>query len=1083
MYPANPRLPRISVVVPSYNQGHFLGEALESVFRQGYPDLEVVVMDGGSTDESVSVIRSYSDRLSYWQSQKDGGQSAAINAGVERCTGDLVAWLNSDDYYWGDALWTVGRAHAAHPGFGLYVGNGFRYTQATSTYTPFSRRHTALNREALLHGLDYILQPACFFRRGVWGEVGGLNPELNFCMDWDLLLRIAGRHPAVLINEFLAVSREYEGTKTAGGAMRRVEEIGRMIREHTRTEITPGTLTYLLETLLGVTVGQNLDATRHHLWTALLTVQGEFLRRFGSADSFPAASDPQDRTYIPLPQPALPCPAHDPSGGPAELPTVSIITPSFNQAAYLGQTLESVLNQDYPHLETIVMDGGSSDGSVDVLREYGPRLTHWVSERDRGPAHAINKGFARATGDILAWVNSDDLLTPGAVREAVRLFEEDPELDLVYGNAVYIDERNELFVADHGHCRTGLYYGDMQPTGHIPRYWNYVHAVPQPTVFFRRRLLEACGALDENYQFIFDFELFYRFGQKARVRKLERTQALYRIHTQSKTSDWNQFLVELYRFSRPLWPGRRTPEFRGYLRDYVGHYMKRRHGGVTRGRRFWLRAGLTALSVLTRVGNPEAPLRSAKKAAPKKIAPGKPVLLALPDAPRRAAPVVAPRRPRPRMRTLFCSFRLPYHPGHSGGEIRDFHIVRHLLDLSQVRYFALYPSLPEGREDVLGPHLSGADVPAEPFHVTPAPVAPARSRAGRLLDRVRRRPAPAGEPFHQDAAHRIPYVEARRADLQAALEEEPDFLFVSPQPNPAALRLNAQATRTRLILATYDVESVRMQRLAAASARGQRRAARQEATRARQFEAANLACYDGVIAVSDLDKQVFVNEFGIPAERVLVVENGVDLNYFSFTPRVPNEQKAVLFVGSLGYHPNRQAALRLVNRIMPRVWQSHPRANLWIVGPDADGALLARHDGERVFVTGRVEDVRPYLASASLLCVPLLAGSGTKYKVVEAMAAGLPVVGSPLASEGLDITDGRHLLVGESDAQLADAVLRILNDTGLAGRLAEQGRAFVERQHSWDIALSGLSGWLAELAARPKRNSPEWIRPVVSKAA
>src|SRR4051812_44681642 len=167
MSPYRP-LPRISVVVPSYNQGQFLGEALQSIFRQGYPDLEVVVMDGGSTDDSVSVLRSFAPRLKYWQSQKDGGQSAAINAGLRHCSGDLVAWLNSDDFYWGDALWTVGRAYAAHPGFGLYIGNGFRYDQAADSYTPFRRRHLALNRTALLHGLDYVLQPATFFLRQAW---------------------------------------------------------------------------------------------------------------------------------------------------------------------------------------------------------------------------------------------------------------------------------------------------------------------------------------------------------------------------------------------------------------------------------------------------------------------------------------------------------------------------------------------------------------------------------------------------------------------------------------------------------------------------------------------------------------------------------------------------------------------------------------------------------------------------------------------------------------------------------------------------------------------------------------------------
>src|SRR5260370_33326800 len=115
MATSNSKLPLISVVVPSYNQARFLAEALDSIFRQGYPRLEVVVMDGGSSDDSVAVIESYQARLKFWQSRPDGGQSAAINAGVAHCTRDLVAWLNSDDFYRGDAPPTVGRRYQAYP--------------------------------------------------------------------------------------------------------------------------------------------------------------------------------------------------------------------------------------------------------------------------------------------------------------------------------------------------------------------------------------------------------------------------------------------------------------------------------------------------------------------------------------------------------------------------------------------------------------------------------------------------------------------------------------------------------------------------------------------------------------------------------------------------------------------------------------------------------------------------------------------------------------------------------------------------------------------------------------------------------
>jgi glycosyltransferase involved in cell wall biosynthesis len=592
----------IGIVVPSFNQGAFLGEALESIFRQDYPSLEVVVMDGGSTDESVDIIRSYRARLKYWQSQPDDGQSAAINEGVRRVTSELVGWLNSDDFYWGDSLWTVARAYQAHPDHGLYIGNGFRYDQREGTFRPFCMRHLAFNRDALINGLDYVLQPSTFFLREAWDEVNGLDASLEFTMDWDAILRIAERRTAVLINEFLAVSREYEQTKSSSGAMRRAEEIRRVVRKHAGRQITPGSLYYLLETLLSV-ADETAPHLREHLWGAMQPLRSEFARRWGNADSFPQVSDGCDSVYLPFP-------TSNPLQRPMllegdTLPSISIVMPSLNQAEFLPRALDSVFNQSYPRLEFLVYDGGSSDGSCEILRRRARQLAHWVSEPDRGPAHAINKGLKRATGEILGWLSSDDMLSEGALWEVAKAFAADPNLDLVYGNALYIDERDQLFLADHSSHKTALYYGSMQSWSDIPWYWRYVHAVPQPTVFFRRRLLESCNNLDESYRFIFDFELFHRFVALAKVKKLERVQAFYRIHSSSKSSDWNQFLIELYRFSRPYWPQRISPRFYEIFWDYLHHYFKRRFGERPRSYREWAESLLVSGSLLTKIGNPE----------------------------------------------------------------------------------------------------------------------------------------------------------------------------------------------------------------------------------------------------------------------------------------------------------------------------------------------------------------------------------------------------------------------------------------------------------------------------------------------
>jgi glycosyltransferase involved in cell wall biosynthesis len=1075
------KLPLISIVVPSYNQGCYLREALESIFRQEYPRLEVIVMDGGSNDDSVAIIRSFLDRIKHWQSQPDEGQSSAINQGIQYCTGDLVAWLNSDDYYWGDAFWKVGRAYSAFPDHGLYIGNGFRYIQREQKYQPFCRYHLALNREALIRGLDYILQPATFFNRSVWQRVGGLNANLRFCMDWDIIIRIASKHPAVLINDFLAVSREYEETKTNSGRMMRAVEICRMVQTHSGCEVTPGSLYFLLETLLGVTEDTASPELRRHLHEGIVAIRHDFARTYGNHDGFPETGDPQDHTHLPIASHDVPQRVY--LLNDLRLPSISIVTPSFNQAAFLGRTLESILSQGYPKLETLVFDGGSSDGSIEVLKQYEDRLSYWESERDRGPAHAINKGLKRATGEIVGWLNSDDLLASDALWEVGRAFAKDPDLDMVYANAVYIDENDRLLVVDHGSYRTGLYRGEMQPLEQIPAYWSYIHSVPQPTVFFRRRLLESCGYLDESFHYIFDFELFWRFCWKAKIKKIERTQAFYRIHAASKTSDWNKFLVELYRFSRPWWPKVFSPHFFGTFRDFIKSYMNRRFGSRSQDFWFWGAAALVGLSAITSIGNPEAlqlRLPSRKRELrqpsppPQRKPDGKPggLFNRTPDSPS----LVIERNHLP-YRSFFSSYYLPLYPGYSGGEIRDFHLLKHLLSISSVEFFSSFDSIPDQRKDLLSPYLDAVHSPETICARRPELLDPRSFRMlgrARLVNRLRRSGIPVvGPRYHLDASEKAPHVNAHSRNVieEALRSRQPDFLFVSPQTNPLALALATHGLDTRLILASYDVEAVRVQRIAASQSGLQRLAMSLEARRAVSFERDNLARFDGIIAVSKLDKDIFISSYAFPAERVVVIENGVDPNYFRFTERKKMDRPHVVFVGSLGYLPNQQAAWRLLKQIMPLVWRRYPDAAVSIVGQCPEQGLVAQDDGRRIFVTGRVEDVRPYLADASLVCIPLISGSGTKYKVLEAMSAGVPVVCSPLAAEGLDLEDGTHLLVSHSDEQFAAAIGRLLADPAMSTAIARQAREQIVFRYAWDANLSNLDDWLDTLHLMPRRTN------------
>lgn len=200
---------------------------------------------------------------------------------------------------------------------------------------------------------------------------------------------------------------------------------------------------------------------------------------------------------------------------------VSIITPSFNQAAYLEQTILSVLEQDYLHIEYLVVDGASTDASVDIIRKYESKLAWWVSEKDAGQADAINKGFARATGDVIAWLNSDDYYLAGAVSAAVKIFEEHPEVVLVYGNMLAVDE--------HGKTFNALNYKQLTLEDLL-----CFQIIGQPAVFMRRAALQSAGKLDPAYHFMLDHHLWIRIAQLGKILHANQTWSAARYHAEAK---------------------------------------------------------------------------------------------------------------------------------------------------------------------------------------------------------------------------------------------------------------------------------------------------------------------------------------------------------------------------------------------------------------------------------------------------------------------------------------------------------------------------------------------------------------------
>lgn len=226
---------------------------------------------------------------------------------------------------------------------------------------------------------------------------------------------------------------------------------------------------------------------------------------------------------------------------PTALPLVSIVTPSFNQAPFLEETIKSVLEQDYPRIEYIVIDGGSTDSSVDVIKKYQSRLAFWVSEQDKGQTDAINKGFNRASGDILAWINSDDTYNPKAVGEAVLYLMEHPDVAMVYADCNFINEQGKVI---------GKFASRQTDYQKLRR--GYVH-IPQQTMFFRAKYWKELGPLDPSFYFAMDYDLWVRIAKHAPIKYLPgRTWANFRIHTSSKTNvnderGWKEMLRVHYR--------------------------------------------------------------------------------------------------------------------------------------------------------------------------------------------------------------------------------------------------------------------------------------------------------------------------------------------------------------------------------------------------------------------------------------------------------------------------------------------------------------------------------------------------------
>ena len=239
--------PRVSIVTPSYQQGPFIEETIRSVLLQGYPNLEYIVIDGGSTDETVAILRKYEKWIAYWVSEADKGQSEAINKGFAKASGDLFGWLNSDDVYERCAIAIIAKYFTQDGGRSLVYGNGWyvdeqgKKTRPCHWIKPYNRR--------LFSTTNFVLQPAAFWRREIWERTGGLDSDLHWAMDWEWLLRATALTQPHYLRLDLARWRFRSGIKTVSGGWARRAEIAEISRRYGGVR-QPTYLLYRLDRLI-----------------------------------------------------------------------------------------------------------------------------------------------------------------------------------------------------------------------------------------------------------------------------------------------------------------------------------------------------------------------------------------------------------------------------------------------------------------------------------------------------------------------------------------------------------------------------------------------------------------------------------------------------------------------------------------------------------------------------------------------------------------------------------------------------------------------------------------------------------------
>jgi glycosyltransferase involved in cell wall biosynthesis len=554
----------LSIIVADLCANESLVQTVESILNQSAINLECLVVTSRTDDELRSMPLPDEPRLRIVAAPAGANWAQAVNIGLQHSLGDVVGVMSSEDVVWGDGLVHVQQAFAANPELEIAYGRAVYVDERAQLIRRLRTRKPTM---LALSKRSCLCSPAVYYKKEVLLQAGEFDDSLESWAHYDMWFRALKngtrftRLPHEIAGVRLRQIDKDSSQMVRQAEVRSCEEAMRLVEKHTgsvgvRWPLRIGSaaaaaldlhrqsvafdkhvLSVALQhaatsgrsllpaslqksSILATHVRTECSVALRHPRVALRLLPDQFFKKAKRSLPLRIFRLRVDEPHTcKLPSSYLNVPTLE------QTPSISIVTPNLNQGAYIERTIRSVIDQDYPNLQYVVQDGLSKDESLDVIRKYENRIAHWESTKDSGQSNAINMGLQHTDGDIMAYLNSDDTLVPGSLHYVANYFNRHPEIDVVYGYRLLIDEQDKLI-------------NRWVLPAHDDAVLPWADYIPQETMFWRRRAWEAADRhVDESFHFAMDWDLILRFRAAGmRFARLPRFLGAFRITDSQKTN-------------------------------------------------------------------------------------------------------------------------------------------------------------------------------------------------------------------------------------------------------------------------------------------------------------------------------------------------------------------------------------------------------------------------------------------------------------------------------------------------------------------------------------------------------------------